>query len=412
MKKSRQTKRALLTSVLAMLVCLSMLVGSTFAWFTDQASTGTNRIVSGRLDVELVYENGDPVGDTLDFVKAAGAEGEDILWEPGCTYNLPAICVKNNGNLALKYTITVNGLEGTTTARDGYNLMDVIDWTITKDGNTVDLATFEGHLLPGDMETTGLVISGHMQETADYHYMDLEASGITITVEATQDTVEHDSFTDQYDKVTYANDVDELNEALKAGGNITLKQDMDVTITNDEDPLLDGINNTNDTMLDLNGKNIDFQDNSGVYASPIMQYSSDLVIDGDGTITSSGIVVQAFYGSNITINSGTFIPTEAACVMVSGDASDPATVTINGGTFHQGGTYWTLQTYIAIPHDGPTGTVFEDSWMEANQPGCTIIVNGGTFEGRSPINFINPETHHIVEEERDGSIWYTVEPNT
>ena len=45
---SKSTKRALLTSVLAMVVCLAMLVGSTFAWFTDTATTGVNKIQAGK----------------------------------------------------------------------------------------------------------------------------------------------------------------------------------------------------------------------------------------------------------------------------------------------------------------------------------------------------------------------------
>lgn len=44
---SKSTKRALLVSALSLVVCLAMLVGTTFAWFTDTATTGVNKIVSG-----------------------------------------------------------------------------------------------------------------------------------------------------------------------------------------------------------------------------------------------------------------------------------------------------------------------------------------------------------------------------
>ena len=44
MANSKQTKRALLTSALAILASVAMLIGSTFAWFTDTASTAVNRI--------------------------------------------------------------------------------------------------------------------------------------------------------------------------------------------------------------------------------------------------------------------------------------------------------------------------------------------------------------------------------
>ena len=52
---SKNTKRALVSSALAMLVCVALLIGTTFAWFTDTASTGVNKIQSGSLDVELEY---------------------------------------------------------------------------------------------------------------------------------------------------------------------------------------------------------------------------------------------------------------------------------------------------------------------------------------------------------------------
>ena len=55
MENSKSTRRALLTSVLALLMCVTMLVGATFAWFTDTASTGVNKIQAGNLDLEVQY---------------------------------------------------------------------------------------------------------------------------------------------------------------------------------------------------------------------------------------------------------------------------------------------------------------------------------------------------------------------
>ena len=113
MNESTKTKKALRGSLFALFLCIVLLIGTTFAWFTDTASTGVNKIVSGKLDVDLLYSTDDGQswqnadGQILDFQKAAGAEGEEILWEPGCTYKLPQIKVVNNGNLALKYKLEV-----------------------------------------------------------------------------------------------------------------------------------------------------------------------------------------------------------------------------------------------------------------------------------------------------------------
>ena len=78
-----------ISSVLSVVLCFAMLVGSTFAWFTDSASTGVNKIVAGNLAIDLVDESGNSLeGKTLGWVAYDGREQEAILWEPGCTYNM------------------------------------------------------------------------------------------------------------------------------------------------------------------------------------------------------------------------------------------------------------------------------------------------------------------------------------
>ena len=189
MSNRKSTKRALLGSVMAMVLCLAMLVGATFAWFTDTASTGVNKIQAGNLDVQLVDENGNSLeGKTLEFKKAANAaEGEAVLWEPGCTYELPELRVVNKGNLALKYKVAITGINGSA------KLNEVIDWTI----NDADLSA--DHSLSAGATSEALTIKGHMQESAGNDYMNESIDGIAITVYATQDTVESDSFNNTYD---------------------------------------------------------------------------------------------------------------------------------------------------------------------------------------------------------------------
>ena len=191
MTNRKSTKRALLGSVMAMVLCLAMLVGATFAWFTDTASTNVNKIQAGNLDVVLEMQNADgkwvsAEGKTLDFVKAADAKGEAILWEPGCTYELPALRIRNNGNLALKYQVIITGINGSA------KLNKAIEWTI---GDVAMGA--EQHLAAG--ESNAFTIKGHMKESAGNEYMNESIDGIAITVVATQDTVESDSFNNTYD---------------------------------------------------------------------------------------------------------------------------------------------------------------------------------------------------------------------
>ena len=56
--KKMNAKRALLMSVISMMLCIAMLVGTTYAWFTDSVTTGVNSITSGTLSVDIVDENG------------------------------------------------------------------------------------------------------------------------------------------------------------------------------------------------------------------------------------------------------------------------------------------------------------------------------------------------------------------
>lgn len=138
-KKVGGTKRALLTSVLALVLSLAMLAGSTFAWFTDTASTGVNRIVSGNLDVGLEYWGGAERG----WLTAESSEDlfdKNALWEPGYT-QIAYLKVKNNGNLALTYAMQITPVHETVGVNvDGeeFKLSDYIKfgWTaFTVDGN-------------------------------------------------------------------------------------------------------------------------------------------------------------------------------------------------------------------------------------------------------------------------------------
>ena len=205
----KATKRALLTSIMALVMCVVMLVGTTFAWFTDTASTAVNKIVAGNLDVDIVDENGDSLdGESLSFVNKDNSE--QILWEPGVTFHTEGFRIKNAGNLALKWKMVVNkdsastGVVEGSNGKAGMNLLDVIDFSVvsSKDENApaVKIDEFVGHTAAETIDSVTYYIKGTMKTTAGNDYQNLTLDGITITVYATQDTVENDSFNDQYDK--------------------------------------------------------------------------------------------------------------------------------------------------------------------------------------------------------------------
>ena len=217
MTKHVSTKRALVLSLLSMLLCVSMFVGSTYAWFTDTATTAVNKIQAGTLDValEMKDNNGAWVpaeGKTLQFLVEGKipADGTKIYWEPGCTYSLPELRVVNKGNLALKYQIAITGIKGSA------KLNEVIEWTIT--------GTEDSHLLAG--ENKAFSISGHMKADAGNEYQGLSIDGVSITVYATQYAYEKDSKDEKYDEnatLPVIASVADLNTTMTAASIPTIK---------------------------------------------------------------------------------------------------------------------------------------------------------------------------------------------
>ena len=324
-----KTKKALLMSVLSMVLCVAMLVGMTFAWFTDTASTGVNKIVSGNLKVDIVGANNDSHISTLNFTKAAGAQGEAFLWEPGCSYLTDGFRIANKGNLALKWKAQVNmdnitngKVEGSTIAKDGKSLLDVIDfYVVTKaaDGaeTAVAIENFVGKLTKG-AKSDVYYIKGVMQTTAGNDYQDLTLDGITITVIATQDTVENDSFGDQYDAdapldfvpVSTAAELKTVFANATAGGdvNVSLTGDIDLGAENTL-MIVDGNNTVGDINIQANGHTV----KNAVAGARVLQIAKSntertITITGakivsEGAVTSNeNRGVQIFSVDNATVN--------------------------------------------------------------------------------------------------------------
>ena len=226
MTKKRSTKRALLLSALSLLMCVSMLIGSTFAWFTDSVTSKNNIIKSGNLDVKLEYrvqKNGtwtdwDEVDSRTDIF------GYDN-WEPGCVA-IAQFRVTNVGSLALKYQMTADVYEetpGVNVKGEEFLLSDFLYTEVVAADATREqiLASTTGKRLKApvrsDVPNTDLVVSARNLEKDQEEVVALaiwmpttvgnEANhngtqpSITfgINLIATQQTFEKDSFNDQYD---------------------------------------------------------------------------------------------------------------------------------------------------------------------------------------------------------------------
>ena len=224
MTKQKTTKHALLLSALSLLMCVSMLIGTTFAWFTDSVTSGTNRIMSGNLDVDVYY------GDIEDENSIEGVNtlfNDVTLWEPGAVA-YENLTVVNKGTLALKYLMSVAFTEENHMVEGGYALSQILRVGLVEGGvedgltrmeilESVDtwkeMTEFEfyGELQANtNDETVGVVI--YWEPTAEDNNWSVNNNKVTsdgfdylhinlgISLEATQLASEYDSFDNTYDK--------------------------------------------------------------------------------------------------------------------------------------------------------------------------------------------------------------------
>ena len=405
------TKRALALSLLSMLLCVSMLIGSTYAWFTDTATTAVNKIQAGTLDValEMSTDNGvtwkNAEGKTLNFMTTDNRK--EILWEPGCTYALPLLRVVNKGNLSLKYEIVITGIDGDA------ELNKAIEWTLP--------AEKTGNLVAGATSAT-IAISGHMKETAGNEYQGKSIDGIAITVYATQYTGESDSNGNDYDKdATFYPVIDAagLKNALANGGNITIDRDVafaPVIADKTQQTLVAQTTVTKDTLINLAGKKIGVQHDETTdfgKATPLLMAVTDgvLTIDGDGEINCEAGSQQVYginvNGGKVIVNSGNYYGALTAIQVQKGSLE------INGGFFDMAPT-----CKAAVPQYAKYVVNCIDAAYKNGT--ATISIKGGTFVNFDPS--ANPEgegTSYVAEgysvvseTQENGDIWYTVVKGT
>ena len=406
----KTTKRALFSSVMALILCFSMLVGTTFAWFTDSVESGVNQIIAGNLDVE-VYNGLDTSAPKVDT--ATKLFDEIKYWEPGVVA-YENLTVANLGNLALKYQLSVNfdnaapNVNGDTLAKvlkvafvkggiSGYS-NDAAGRTalinkLTEDGAWQPLASF---VEPGkleqqnDAQTYGIVIYWEPSDIDNDFNMNNGKGGalsidLGIKLVATQLDAEFDSFGPDYDE-------DAWHPAMK----VYSAQDLQAAINNGETNivLMDNIAveesiivaaGTTVTM-NLNGKTLEATNDAAIRAN------GNLALTGEGTIKGNvgQYVVRAQAGSTVTVNEGIVVEGGFGAIAVPG-----GTLIVNGGDFsnvevnasHYVVSVWDNGKVII---NGGTFTFAEDQYANANGApvigtwgGGSVEINGGTFDAFS-----------------------------
>ena len=395
MTESKKTKRELTASVISIVLCVVMLVGLTFAWFTDSVTNKGNIIKSGNLDVAFEWANGTEALETAVWKDASGdAIFNYDKWEPGYT-EARHVRISNKGNLALKYEVKIepNG--------EVSKLAEVIDVYYIEGGqqlaNRTDLTNAKkigtlkelldnpyvakGHILAGgnaDVATIAL----KMQESADNEYQNLSiGSDFSVKLVATQYTSENDSFGNDYDEsavwpIEVKND-EELVEALTAGGTVELTQDITIASGAMNLPVID-----KDTTIRLGSHTLNVTGVGTAQRQKILvNNGATLTIDGEekGKITYEGAdtsprLFSVENGSKLVINGGDFVITK------TNDRNDGQGVYLDEGcTFEMNGGSITANKGTALNISGKNcKVVINDGTLLSNNGNNTVMMSAGS----------------------------------
>lgn len=397
MTKTKSTKRSLLMSALSLLMCVSMLIGSTFAWFTDSVSSLNNKIVSGNLDVEMYNALQDNLTDDTK-VKDAGLFEEITYWEPGVVA-YENLTIANEGTLALRYALNINFDNENTL--NGYGLSDKLQVAFVPGGladglsrdavvaaankaglDPMESFNEEGKLLPEKHDhikidktdipvkyvTYAIVIywepsaddnnwnANNGQTTSDGKALHID---LGVNLFATQLVAENDSFGPDYDT--------EAQYLIQAGQTETFENE---TLTGEVQ------NNGNVTITDAEMIN----------AGPVLRNNGDATVT-DTTMKNEGSTnylsyssgensVTVFENVDATSNGGGLDIRDGEAIFKSGSVTTNSTSTSGRHVFYVAGAKLTIENgNFAF---NPTNLTRKGFYVCAEN-GAEVIIKGGNF---------------------------------
>ena len=419
MKRKNTTRNALFTSIVSMLLCVSMLVGTTFAWFTDEVVTGMNTIAAGNLDVELLADGAEVDSNTKLF-NLVNAAGNDTWWEPGMVV-YENLQVANVGTLALRYQLSLNF--GKENDLNGHKLSEVLKIAVidkvaanatraevleaakaSKEVGTLASFRIAGELLPGeksdeqtfvifwepnDNATDNLYNANNGQQTSDGEPLHIEFG---VNLQATQKMHEEDSFGNDYDFVGF-----------KPVANVNGSADLEVQATTN-----DMGNNATATTYVLNTA-YQFKPTETyeeAQNSPYRYWHADFVVKADKDVPANSMALAGYYqafcgGYNngnwvaLTANETITAGTEIRLVDVMGNGS----ITVN---------YEELCKYADITDPNNVGFMCGAADLTGENAGTTITVELRMYETTGdPLTTTGSKNEETGNYEVVGSYSYT-----
>ena len=389
MTKQKSTKRALLLSALSLLMCVSMLIGSTFAWFTDSVISGNNKIVAGNLDIELEYYN----GTEWKTVNGATNLFDETLWEPGHT-DVVYLRLRNIGSLALKYELAINIVSetpGINMAGEEFLLSDYIYMGVVEDINgqtnpyskdaagrakAIAAATnatviSEGYAADGEMAKGAndlymavvVYMPTSVDNDANYRGDTAPSIDLGINLVATQLMNEEDSFGNDYDK--------NAKYLISAGEEMIFNgTSFDQTVINNGTvDIIGGTINVPQVGLQNNGNatldGVEMNAGSPADYSNITRGEDAKTEYNNVTVNSAGGGVAAADGAEVVFNSGSVAvnTTSTSGRYLFYAVGEGTVITINGGDFAD---------FTKTSQNQKRAYIYAEA-------GTTVYVNGGTF---------------------------------
>ena len=382
--KKQTTKRALLLSALSLVICVAMLVGTTFAWFTDSVTSANNKIKSGTLDVKLLMHNGTEYVDISDSDKPIFGEGSlaqnnaaETLWEPGKT-QIVYLAVQNASSLALKYNILVDVTDN--------GLADALKYAVI-DGITKDEAAAYGadswsDILAVNGVQTGDVVSGrtvaaenggvapegcdyfvlavHMDEQAGNEYQNKDVV-IDIELIATQLTYEDDSFNNQYDKDAPLDTAKGMVTKLGNRYFASFTEAIDAAEDGDVIEMVEGYNTQNE------------------------QLTETVVVDKEITLVPNGMYLVSSAPATFTVEEGGKLTVEEGSYTIKNTSTNGAAVIVDGGEFEMAGGSFDAHTAVRTTEGKASTVTLSAGWSNRVTVGFdlkgndTLNVTGGSL---------------------------------
>lgn len=429
----KETKRALILSGISLALCIVLIAGMTFAWFTDSVVNKGNNIVTGTLSVDLLLDkekNGtySTIANKEGSIFSDQKGGNGYNWEPGQT-EIVYLAVKNNGQLNVKYNIDLD-ITGELAGALEYVLISDVKasekintWEDAKNasggqpGSAGENIKFKvDKVIPAAQSGDAMsyfAIAVHMKEDAGNNVQGKSVT-VNLAVNATQASGEADGFENsQYDEsattwFTSVNDAPQLKRALDEGGTVNIERDIAVTGETAGDKNII----TQDTVVNFGSNTVSLNIPNAVKDTPnwkgIEVAGGKSVFNGSdgGVETSPNAWLYAVYvngGSTLTINGGKYIGGTSAVHVNKGN------VEINGGFFKG----------RALNDDSESTSPFTLNCNDDNYKNGTasIKVKGGTFVNFNPAdnrcegehtNYVLDGYKVLSEKQNNGDIWYTV----